>query len=307
MKNFLLMIASIISTGILSLTGSDNNLLASDSDNKIRQHGRQNLCYITCDRMFSWSGFTWCVIGSNETICGPGPNYFSSSTDNVRVDSSGDLRLRITKRAGRYYCAELFTIETVGYGTYTFYLSSRLDNLNKNVVAGLFTWNDKNCITNANSELDIEFTRWGDATDPDVIEYSVQPTNGGQENERDARRPMALNGNNSIHFINWTPALVTMSSYQAHINPPPAANLIAYWSFDTNHIPKSKEECSSDSILIPQPENATHLDLNLWLNGGIAPSDNQEAEIIIHKIEYNPVTLLLKVIPEAFYNPVSDF
>lgn len=252
-------------------------------------------CNLTCDRFLNWSGFTWCVIGSNDTRCYPGPNYYSSNTDNVKVDSSGDLHIRITNRNGRFYCAEMHTVETVGYGVYTFAVSSRIDNLDKNVVLGLFTWNDKNCITNANSELDIEFTRWGDSGNPDVIEYSVQPTNSGQETDRFTSWPMTLTGNNSIHFIKWTPSLIEWSSHLGHTNPPPANNLIAYWSFNTNHTPKSSEVCNSDPVLIPAPEGNTHLNLNLWLNRGNYPSNNQEAEVIIHDINFVPAFLSSKL------------
>ncbi|MBK7255502.1 MAG: hypothetical protein IPI04_16730 [Ignavibacteria bacterium] len=116
-------------------------------------------CNLTCDRFLNWSGFTWCVIGSNDTRCYPGPHYFSSNTDNVR-DSTGDLHIKITNRNGRFYCAEMHTVENGRVRSLYIAVSSRIDNLDKNVVLGLFTWNDKNCITNANSELDIEFTRW---------------------------------------------------------------------------------------------------------------------------------------------------
>ncbi|MBK7255503.1 MAG: hypothetical protein IPI04_16735 [Ignavibacteria bacterium] len=54
-----------------------------------------------------------------------------------------------------------------------------------------------------------------------MIEYSVQPTNSGQESDRFTSWPMTLTGNNSIHFIKWTPSLIEWSSHQGHTNPPP--------------------------------------------------------------------------------------
>lgn len=263
---------------------ADNN--AFNYVSEINPNSYQPPCNLSFDRMFSWSGFIWAVVSSNESKCNPGHNYFSSSVDNVRIDSAGDLHIRITKRNNKFYCAELFTNEAVGYGLYTFYLSSRVDNLDKNVVFGMFTWNDVNCVTNANSELDIEFTRWGDSGNPNLLEYSVQPTNGGQEAERSASLPMQLSGNNSIHFLNWTPALVSFSSYQGNTNPPPPVNLISSWQFSNNNIPKSKEECNSNPVIIPAPENNTTLSLNLWLDRGNYPSNNQEAEVIIHRIDF---------------------
>ncbi|MBK7255504.1 MAG: hypothetical protein IPI04_16740 [Ignavibacteria bacterium] len=73
-----------------------------------------------------------------------------------------------------------------------------------------------------------------------------------------------------------------------------ANNLIAYWSFNTNNTPKSSEVCNSDPVLIPAPEGNTHLNLNLWLNRGNYPSNNQEAEVIIHDINFVPSVLSSK-------------
>ncbi|OGU55870.1 MAG: hypothetical protein A2V66_18045 [Ignavibacteria bacterium RBG_13_36_8] len=242
------------------------------------------------ERTFTWSGFTWVVKNSEEITVGPGPNYFSNSTDNVWIDNAGELHLKVTKRNGKYYCAEVYTTESVAYGTYTFYLSSSVDNLDKNVVVGLFTWNNKNCQTNANSEIDIEFAKWGNGADPNVLQYSVQPTNGGGATDRYSRFPMHLNGDYSVHFFNWTSSIVSWSSYHGHTNPPPQSNLIAAWSFGSNHSPTSKTECSSNPIVIPAPENDTKLDLNLWLDRANAPSNGQEIEVIIHRVDYYPLT-----------------
>jgi hypothetical protein len=207
----------------------------------------------------------------------------------VYIDSAGDLHLKITKSSGKFYCSELFTSEAVGYGNYTFQLSSRADNLDKNVVFGLFTWNDINCETNANSELDIEFARWGDGAYAYPLEYSVQPTNGGQETERSVSRSLVQTGNNSIHFLKWTPTLVSFSCYNGNTNPPPPGNLITSWNFNSTNPPKSKEECNSVPIIIPDPETNTTLSLNLWLDSGRYPSNDQESEVIIHSIEYAPL------------------
>lgn len=279
-------------TGDRFADASDLSLTENNASNLVSENTPFTIlppCNLTCDRFFNWSGFTWCVVGSNNERCNPGPNYFSSDTANVRVDSAGDLRIRITNRNGRFYCPVIFTVQTVGYGLYSLYTSSRIDTLDKNVVFGFFTWNDKNCITNANSELDIEFTRWGYETDPNVLNYSVQPTNSGQEKERYSVSPMNLKSNYSSHFISWTPTLIEWASFQTHTYPPTLMDRIAYWSFNTNNTPKSSVVCNSNPVLIPNPESNTHLNLNLWLNGGSYPSDNREVEVIIHKINYIPL------------------
>gem|GEM_PF-4235557 len=58
---------------------------------------------------------------------GPCPNYWTDR--NVWVDENGWLHLKITYRDGRWYCAEVYTKEPLEYGTYVFYVDSRIDNL----------------------------------------------------------------------------------------------------------------------------------------------------------------------------------
>ena len=67
--------------------------------------------------------------------------------------------MKIVKTAGKWVCAEVVLQQTLGYGTYRFYLDSPVDSLDPNVVLGLFTWNDDPAFNNR--ELDIEFARWG--------------------------------------------------------------------------------------------------------------------------------------------------
>ncbi len=119
----------------------------------------------------SFSGYTW-RIKSSETPVGPGPNYFSNSPENVWVDEMGQLHLKITRKNGQWFCAEVISEKTFGYGTYRFYLASRIDLLNENVVLGLFTWDDDSIYYNR--EIDIEFSRWGDPTN-DNAQFVVQP------------------------------------------------------------------------------------------------------------------------------------
>jgi hypothetical protein len=279
-------------TGDRAVDGSDYTIAENNAASfvsAITPMTYQSPCNITCSRFITWSGYTWCVATSNGTRCYPGPNYYSASSENVFIDTAGDLHIKITKSGGRFYCSAIFTTQTVGYGKYTFLVSSRVNNIDRNAVVGLFTWNDKSCVTNANSELDIEFTRWGDANDPNVINYSVQPTNFGQETERYTTGPMAYTGNKTQHIINWTPSLVSFSSYKNHVNPPVPADLIYSWSFGSSNPPKSKEECNSLPIVIPAPETGTHLNINLWLDRGRYPTDNQEVELILHQVTYTPL------------------
>src|SRR5206468_686881 len=94
----------------------------------------------------SFSGYKWEVKTSAANPVGPGPNYFSSATNNVWVDGQGRLHLRITRQTvngtNQWSCAEVVSQRSLGHGTYRFSLDSRVDNLDPKVVLGLFTWSD---------------------------------------------------------------------------------------------------------------------------------------------------------------------
>src|SRR5258708_3441244 len=108
-------------------------------------------------RRLRFSGYDWTVKSSDGRV-GPGPNYFSDSNDNVLVDAQGRLHLLITQPNGRWYCAEVISIRSFGYGTYRFYLDTNLDNLDPQIVLGMFTWNDAPAYNHR--EIDIEVSRW---------------------------------------------------------------------------------------------------------------------------------------------------
>ena len=89
-------------------------------------------------RWIGFSGYDWWAKVSPGLI-GPGPNYFSDSTNNVWLDGQGRLHLRITNRSNQWQCAEIVTKRTFGYGSYRFELDSAVSAIDPNVVLGLFT------------------------------------------------------------------------------------------------------------------------------------------------------------------------
>jgi hypothetical protein len=92
-------------------------------------------------RFIHFSSYDWWV-KTGSGLLGPGPNYFSDGTNNVWLDTNGFLHLRITQASNQWQCAEIISARTFGYGSYRFELDSIVDNLDPNIVLGLFTWSD---------------------------------------------------------------------------------------------------------------------------------------------------------------------
>jgi hypothetical protein len=218
-------------------------------------------------RQIQFSGRTWNVKAAAAPV-GPGPNYFSDSEEDVWVDQDGRLHLTIVHRNNRWYCTEVFTTEPLGYGTYTFTLASPVDELDKNAVLGLFTWDDTAPGYNYR-ELDIEFSRWGE-DEAENAQYVVQPWDHAGNRHR---FNMTLQGPYSTHWFTWVSSSVEFWSYQGHA--PDLGDEIQHWLYGGGDVP---------------PAGAGNARINLWLLNGVPPSDGQGAEVIIERFEFVPST-----------------
>ena len=219
-------------------------------------------------RFLSFSGYDWWVKTSSGTV-GPGPNYFSDATNNVWTDTNGWLHLRITHRTNAWQCAEIISARTFGNGSYRFELNSAVDNLNPNVILGLFTYSDDPAFTDR--EIDVEGGRWQIPTDTNNAQFVVQPYYLANQLVR-YRVPPGLA--DSTHLFIWQTNQISWQS-QTGAYSAAATNLIASYVFaNAANIPQSGDE-------------AVHL--NLWLINGSAPTDNNEVEVIVQGFNFVPL------------------
>lgn len=213
-------------------------------------------------RVISFAGMDWWV---KSGYYGPGPNHFSDSAESVWVDDTGRLHLKIRKINNVWHCAELWTLAPAGWGSYLFWLESRVDIYDPNVVAGLFLYQDDD------REIDIEFSRWGDPDYP-CGSYSVQPYYH-QGNNRTFE--MDLEGSWTSHSFDWQPDYVDFQSLHGHYHEPPNPGFI----IDQWHYTGMDNPAESEDML---------LHINLWLMSGLAPSNASEAELIVSHLFVNP-------------------
>jgi len=118
-------------------------------------------------RIITFAGHDWVVKSGDQR--GPGPNSWSDSEESVWVDQQGWLHLRIRKENSLWHSAEVYSKECTTYGLHRFSITGQLDRLDPNVVFAPFLYKDDE------TEIDIEFTRWGEANLPDNGQYVVQP------------------------------------------------------------------------------------------------------------------------------------
>jgi hypothetical protein len=220
-------------------------------------------------RTITFSGYDW-VVKSSAGPVGPGPNLFSDSAESVFVDDQGRLHLRILEEAGKWTCAEVVSKRSFSYGTYRFHLATPVDDLDPNVVLGMFTWSDDPAF--AHREIDIECARWGKANDPTNAQFVVQPyVPAGHL----LRFSIPLGQPHTVQVFIWCPDQVIFESLlgaQSTDAQPPA--VAREWKFNGQGVPQAGGE------------NAR---INLWLNGGVPPARGQNVEVIVRKFEFSPL------------------
>jgi hypothetical protein len=248
---------------------------------------------ITCrphgDRVISWSGFDWVVKRSVTTTMmpiGPGPNIFNDNDTMVWVDGQQRLHLRIAKTSTDWHCSEVICKESMGYNLYEFEVASRVDLLDPNVVAGIFTWDDcsqyEPAPNNYFREIDMEFSKWGNPGNKNS-QYVIQPYTIPANINRFTMDPEGLE--TSTHSFQWLPGSVLFSSHWGDS------------SYSWNY---------TNQTYLPTP-GSENLRINLWLMNGTAPADGQDAELILNSYitGTRPVNKTVSHL-EVFPNPFDD-
>lgn len=211
-----------------------------------------------------FSGYEWIVKDSGDNQVGPGPNYFSR--DSVRVDENGWLHLKIQQRGGEPRCAEIISRLSFGYGIYHFDVGSNVDELDPNVVLGLFTWSDQTAFHHR--ELDIEISQWGKPGN-DNVQFVVQPYT---HKENIVRFPLTRGLSESLHQFSWLPERATfVSAKTSDPFKPNATAVIQQHSFDQD-------------IPTAGGENAR---INFWLFGRRQPLKGLD-EVVIRSFKFEP-------------------
>lgn len=223
---------------------------------------------VTGGSTITFSGYTWQVRETGNNTQGPGPNRWKGA--NAFVDASGYLHLKLNKVGNKWYCSEVTSDKSFGYGTYQWQVEGRTDTLDKNVVLGLFNYSG----VDGNDEMDIELSRWGKASN-DNTSYTIYPaqpisakknwnktfntvlTDGENTTQRFTR-----NGDNSVFF----------------------QELGGFHDDDTNLL---------DSVTCTNPPHSLSkltmpVHMNLWLFESSSPSNNAPVEIIIHSFKFIP-------------------
>jgi len=257
MKNFAYSIAIVMLVAGCKKNSATDNATSPSSQNEAAAKARASTTV-------QFSGYSWTIRNTGSASEGPGPNVFNGS--NAWVDANGWLHLKITKNAttGKWNCAEIYSNQNFGYGTYQWQVEGAIGSFDKNIVLGLFNYSGNDGF----DEMDIEFARWGNNAWPN-LNYTVWPAAGGSNNWSYTQN-FSLNGTYTTHRFKRSASSVVFKS------------LGGFYNYDTNLF--ASATCSSPASSISTLGMPIHM--NLWLFDGHAPSDGKEVEVIIHSFTY---------------------
>jgi hypothetical protein len=227
-------------------------------------------------RQIRFAGYDW-TIKSGDRLCpgcpldgGWGGNYFSQRDENVSVDCNGDLHIRVVHGCyDLWYCSELISNNSWGYGTYVFTIQSPVDLLDENIILGLFTW-DTHAPQYHYREIDFEFGKWGDPASENA-QFVIQPW----DTPGNRYRFDVGTCKTTTHVLRWqSNGIYFMSYYGDFTLAPSPESIIATWLYTGSSNP---------------PPGGENIRMNLWLiphNGANYPANGQDAEVVITDFRY---------------------
>jgi hypothetical protein len=122
-----------------------------------------------------WKGHNW------KITTGGMAGVAQGNPANIFVNSNGYLHLRIINRGGTYTASEMFSADSMGFGTYQWQIEGAVDNMDKSTVLGLFPYGPAAGIgSDGENELDIEFSKWDDTCNGCNADFTFYPSTGNK-------------------------------------------------------------------------------------------------------------------------------
>jgi len=208
---------------------------------------------------------TWFI--KDYELAGPGPNKFDSDCVKLDKDSKGNVkavRLKIRNVDGIWRCAEIYTTQRFGLGTYEFKTEGRLDNFDKQIVLGLFSYPTPDVGPDGTYEIDIEFSTFGGGKDKAGC-YGLCPLTMPLPKAEQTFTPSK--SLTSTHRLLRTKDTAYFASYNGFSIKP--KNRYANWSYTAK---------PNDNYI---HDKAMPVHINLWLFQGQPPTNAKEVEVIL--------------------------
>lgn len=204
-------------------------------------------------RTIQFGGYSWKI--KSGTAMGPGPNNWSNSPADIFVDGGGALHLTVNNTNGTWNSTEVYLPLSLGYGRYEFDIMTRPQDIDHNLVASPFLYQDDT------HELDVEYSYWADEATYNTA-YSAQPSN-----KKDGSYVTYTTKNPTLPItavIDWNPDRI----FYATMSQGVVINSCTY---------------SGKKNFIPGKE-APHI--NFWQYRGLTPKNGVNSEFVVSEFRF---------------------
>lgn len=208
-----------------------------------------------------FSGYDWNVRTTDSARGGLNNLY---DADNVWIEKSGAVHLRISSKPKGWTCAQLILARSLGYGTYNFVVrdTARLDPA---VVLSMHT-HDPSAGDQHFREWDIELGRWGRPTSRENAQFGIQPFYVPGNLARFTEPPGTL-----TYSLLWEPGGAVFKAFRGSSIPTGAHSF--YEHTFTAGVPSPGQE---------------HLEFMFYIVASEKSPQHKNTEVIIDKFEYLP-------------------
>jgi len=226
------------------------------------------LSVLSSAQALRWSGREWRVTSGGMAGVARG------NPENVSIDEKGYLHLSMVQRDGKWTASELFTTERLGFGRYQWVVEGDVYAMDPSTVLGLFTYGPTAHIgVDAENEIDIEFSQWGNTCGDCNADFTVYPSTGHRVKDGKS----AWEDNFHVAGENVTTARMAWSSTRIIFTLMKGSQPIG----TTADVIKTETyESTTDNI----PQVPLPVGINLWCFKK-TPSKNQS--VIVRSFEYS--------------------
>ncbi len=218
----------------------------------------------------SWKGYEWNVTnGGMAGIANGDPN-------NVSVDASGYLHLKITKNGTTWTAAELYSATNLGFGTYQWQVSGPIDRMDHTVVLGLSPYGPAAGVgTDGFNEIDTEFSYWNDEIGKVNMDWGVYPADSKAQHEEDDFFFSLSGGTQTTTRMVWSSTKIVSTVMSGLVPIGSTQNELNTQSYEPPN--------AADAI----PQQPIPVLLNLWLYEA-APSSGNDVEVVLQDFQFVP-------------------
>jgi len=225
-----------------------------------------------------FSGRTWGIRITGDApgdASDPGPNFWSGDPSVVNVAPDG-LHLKIDRIDDHWQSAEVYLLDSLGYGTYTVRVSSPLDRLDRNTVAIPLSIQASPLGQTASAELGNEYEGAAPSSDPENARSFVQ-ADAGHAAQDDSSRYVQPPTGRFTSQIEWRADHITFRVWDGWSNQPTTGDMIQEWTYTGKDVPLLAQSLGHDRVHI-----------NLWLLNGNTPLNGEGDEMVIHSFVFEP-------------------